>query len=67
MNKWKIIRIITIVLLIAFVVFQVVSAVKCMNREQYFMKLAVTMFWCGIPLLVDIVLLIVSFAKTREK
>lgn len=67
MNKWKIIKLITILLLIAFVAFQVISAVKCMNRDQYFMKLAVTMFWCGIPLLVDLILLVVSCVKTRER
>ena len=82
MKKWKIIKIVTIAVLALFIVSQVYDAFQCMQLqypqlalgiethswiEKYFFDLAFTMIWAGIPLLVDIVLLIISLVKTRQQ
>lgn len=82
MKKWKIIKIITIGVLALFIVSQVYDAVQCMQLqypqlalgietfswiEQYSIQLTFTMIWAGIPLIVDIVLLIISIVKTSKQ
>ena len=82
MKKWKIIKIVTIAVLALFIVSQVYVAFQCMQLqypqpalgiethswiEQYSIQLTFTMIWAGIPLIVDIVLLIISIVKTRKQ
>lgn len=82
MKKWKIIKIVTIAVLALFIVSQVYDAFQCMQLqypqlalgietfswiEQYSIRLTFTMIWAGIPLIVDIVLLIISIVKTRKQ
>ena len=82
MKKWKIIIFITIGVLALFIVSQVYDAVQCMQLqypqlalgietfswiEQYSIQLTFTMIWAGIPLIVDIVLLIISIVETRKQ
>lgn len=82
MKKWKIIKIITIVVLIMFLIHLVVDAVLCMNMtyphpmlgidaykwtDQFAIDIAFILVFWSIPLIIDIILLVISFIKTKKK
>lgn len=81
MKKWKIIRIITIAIIILFIAYVIIDAIVCMNMvyphpmlgidaynwlDQFKVDLAFMMIIWGIPLLIDIALLIVSVLKIKK-
>lgn len=81
MNKWKTIKIITIVVLIIFLIHLVVDAVLCMNMtyphpmlgidaykwtDQFAIDIAFILVFWSIPLIIDIILLVISFIKTKK-
>lgn len=82
MKRWKIIKIITIVVLIIFLIHLVVDAVLCMNMtyphpmlgidaykwtDQFAIDIAFILVFWSIPLIIDIILLVISFIKTKKK
>ena len=81
MRKWKIIRFITIVFFIIFFLYLLSDAVNCMNMsyphpmvgidasnwiEQFTVDLLFIMINWGIPLVIDIVLMIISVIKVKK-
>lgn len=81
MLKWKIISFITIVFLIIFFIYVLSDAVNCMNMyyphpmlgteasnwiEQFTADLLFIMIIWGIPLVIDIVLMIISIIKVKK-
>ena len=82
MKKWKIIRNITVSLLVLFVIYLVIDVICCINMEyphpmlgidahnwgdQFRTDLLFILYIFGIPLIIDIVLLVVSIVKLRNK
>lgn len=82
MKKWRIIKIVTISLLIIFVAWQAVDAWKCTKMtyphlvmgmdagnwfDQYLVNLAFTLMAVGVPLIIDVVLMVISIIKTRKR
>lgn len=81
MRKWKIIRFITIVFFIIFFLYLLSDAVNCMNMsyphpmvgidasnwiEQFTVDLLFIMINWGIPLVIDIVLMIIFVIKVKK-
>ena len=81
MKKWKIIKIITIIALLAFIMFLVLDTIICMNMkyphpmlgmdaytwiDQFKVDLMIIFIYFGIPLIVDIILLIVAITRTKK-
>lgn len=82
MKKWKVIRAITISLLILFIIYLIKDAVGCINMEyphpmlgldahnwgdQFRTDLLFILYIFGIPLIIDIVLLVISIVKLKNK
>lgn len=78
---WKIIRVITIVILVLFVIWMIIDSINCMNMkyphpmlgidaykwtDQFGVDMAFTLYIFGIPLIIDVVLLIVSCVKIKK-
>ena len=81
MKKWKIIRVITIGVLVLFFTRIIVDIVVCMNMkyphpmlgidaykwtDQFMVDLAFIFYIFGIPLLINVILLIVSIVKLKK-
>ena len=82
MKKWKIIRVITIIVLVLYFVRIIADLVACLRMsyphpmlgvdanwwgDQYSLDLAFFFTAFGLPLVLDIVLFIISTKKTKEK
>lgn len=82
MKKWKTVKKITIVVLILFIIRLIIDAILCMNMtyphpmlgidanswiDQFGVDLAFILVIWGIPLIIDIIFLIISCVKTKEK
>ena len=80
MKKWKIIRIITIIILVLASIYITIDAINCMNMsyphpmlgidaykwtDQFFMDLYFIAIIGVIPLLIDTTLLIISCKKIK--
>ncbi len=81
MKKWKIIRGITIGILILFFIRIIVDIIICMNMkyphpmlgidaykwtDQFAVDMVFAFYIFGIPLIIDIVLLIISIVKIKK-
>lgn len=81
MKKWKIIKIITLIVLLAFIMFLVLDAIICMKMsyphpmlgmdaytwiDQFKVDLMVIFIELGIPLIIDIIFLIISIIKIKK-
>lgn len=82
MKKWKVIRNITVSLLVLFAIYLIMDAITCINMEyphpmlgldannwidQFRTDLIFILYLFGIPLIIDIVLLVISIVKLRNK
>ena len=82
MNKWKIIKYITIIFLLLFLIYVFGLFIQCYNYtypaiamgikinnwyENFFMELFMILYIIAIPLVVDIVLLMISIKKLKSK
>lgn len=82
MKKWKTVKKITIVVLILFIIRLIIDAILCMNMtyphpmlgidannwiDQFCVDLAFILIIWGIPLIIDIIFLVISCVKTKEK
>lgn len=82
MKKWNIIRNITVSLLVLFVIYLIVDVICCINMEyphpmlgidaynwgdQFRTDLLFILYLFGIPLIIDIVLLVISIVKLKNK
>ncbi len=82
MKKWQIIKYITITILVAFIIYIIFDAVKCMQMnyphptlgtdahnwfDQFRVDLIFILITCGIPLIIDIILLVKSTKKLSSK
>ena len=82
MKKWKIIRTITISLLVLFIIYLIMDAISCINMEyphpmlgldaynwmdQFRTDLIFTLYLFALPLIIDIVLLVISIIKLGNK
>lgn len=82
MKKWKLIRIVTIIMLILFLGYIIFDAIQCINMkythpmlgidannwlDQFSMDLIFIMLIWGIPLIIDITFLVLSIIKTKNK
>ena len=82
MKKWKIIRTITISLLVLFIIYLIMNAISCINMEyphpmlgldaynwmdQFRTDLIFTLYLFALPLIIDIVLLVISIIKLGNK
>ena len=82
MKKWKIIRTITISLLVLFIIYLIMDAISCINMEYphpmlgldaynwmdlFRTDLIFTLYLFALPLIIDIVLLVISIVKLRNK
>lgn len=82
MIRWKVIRNITISLLVLFVIYLIIDVTCCINMEyphpmlgidaynwmdQFRTDLIFTLYLFGIPLIIDIVLLVISIVKLKNK
>ena len=78
---WKIIRGITIGVLVLFFIWMIIDSISCMNMkyphpmlgidaykwtDQFLVDMAFTLYIFGIPLLIDIVLLVISIVKIKK-
>lgn len=81
MKKWRITRSITIVLLVIFLLYLLIDAIFCMNMtyphpmlgvdalnwvDQFSVDLLFIAIIWGVPLIVDIVLMVVSIIKIKN-
>lgn len=81
MKIWKRIKILTFFILILFLFFQLYDVIQCIKMhyphpamgidvntwiEQYLINIIFTLYWLGIPLILDIILLIISIVKTKK-
>lgn len=81
MKKWKIIKIITIAIIFLFIIRIIFDAIVCINMkyphpmlgidaynwlDQFGMDLLFLMVMWGIPLIIDIVILIISILKIKK-
>lgn len=81
MKKWKIIKIVTIIIPIIFMLNVIIDIIACMNMsyphpslgidthnwfEQFQIDMAFIMLYWIIPLIVDVILLVVSIKKTKK-
>lgn len=82
MIRWKVIRNITISLLVLFVIYLIIDVTCCINMEyphpmlgidaynwmdQFRTDLIFTLYLFGMPLIIDIVLLVISIVKLKNK
>lgn len=82
MKKWKTVKKITVVVLILFIIRLIIDAILCMNMtyphpmlgidankwtDQFGVDLAFILVIWGIPLIIDIIFLVISCVKTKEK
>lgn len=82
MKKWFFIRAITIIILILFIIYIVIDLINCLSMtyphpmlgvdantwvDQFIVDLVFILISMGIPMIIDIVLLIVSIKKIRSK
>ena len=82
MKKWKVIRNITVSLLVLFVIYLIIDVICCINMEyphpmlgidahnwgdQFRTDLLFILYLFGIPLIIDIVLLVISIVKLKNK
>ena len=82
MKKWNIIRNITVSLLVLFVIYLIIDVICCINMEyphpmlgidahnwgdQFRTDLLFILYLFGIPLIIDIVLLVISIVKLKNK
>ena len=82
MKKWKIIRVITIIVLVLYFVRIIADLVACLRMsyphpmlgidanywyDQFWVDMIFFGIYGGIPLIIDIVLLIISCKKLKEK
>ena len=82
MKKWKIVKIITFIILLLALGYLIYDLVVCLNMtyphpmlgvdanwwgDQYSLDLAFFFTVFGLPLVLDIVLFIISTKKTKEK
>ncbi len=78
---WKIIRGITIGVLVLFFIWMIIDSISCMNMkyphlmlgieaykwtDQFAVDMAFTLYIFGIPLLINIVFLIISIVKIKK-
>lgn len=81
MKKWKIIKIITIAIILLFIIYIILNAIVCINMkyphpmlgidannwlDQFGVELVFIMITWGIPLIIDIVILIISILKIKK-
>ena len=81
-KKWNIIRNITVSLLVLFVIYLIIDVICCINMEyphpmlgidahnwgdQFRTDLLFILYLFGIPLIIDIVLLVISIVKLKNK
>lgn len=81
MKKWKIIEIVTIIILVVFVMYLVFDAVTCTQMDyphpmlgieaytwidQFSVDLYFILIIFGLPIMIDIILLIVSIIKLKK-
>lgn len=81
MKKWKILRLITIILLIILILFLICDAIKCMKMsyptislgciinnwvEQFIFDAVFILLYFLVPLIIDITLLIISIIKIHN-
>ena len=81
MKKWTIVKIIAITVLVLFAIELIIDAVMCMNMtyphpmlgidaykwtDQFGLDVIMMLTIWGIPLLIDIVLLVISCIKTKK-
>ena len=82
MKKWKVIRNVTVSLLVLFVIYLIIDVICCINMEyphpmlgidahnwgdQFRTDLLFILYLFGIPLIIDIVLLVISIVKLKNK
>ena len=82
MIKWKIVKICTTVFLILFIIRLIIDAIMCMKMtyphpmlgidannwtDQFFVDIAFILVIWGVPLIIDIILLVISCVKTKKK
>ncbi len=82
MKKWKNVRIVTVTILVLFVLYLIIDVITCINMEyphpmlgldaynwldQFKTDLIITLYLFGIPLLIDIILLVISIIKLKNK
>ena len=82
MKKWKVIRNVTVSLLVLFFIYLIMDATFCINMEyphpmlgidaynwmdQFRTDLIFTLYLFGLPLIIDIVLLVISIVKLSNK
>lgn len=81
MKKWKIIKIITIAIILLFIIYIILNAIVYINMkyphpmlgidannwlDQFGVELVFIMITWGIPLIIDIVILIISILKIKK-
>lgn len=83
-KKWKIILIISSIILIICILMAISDAISCYTRdiqypypalgidvshwyEQFFIDIVLALYIIGIPLIIDIVLLIIAIIKLKRK
>lgn len=81
MKKWKIIRFITITFLIIFFLYLISDVINCINMsyphpmlgidahnwiEQFTVDITFIMIIWGVPLIIDVVLIIISINKIKN-
>lgn len=82
MKKWKNVRIVTVTILVLFVLYLIIDVITCINMEyphpmlgldaynwldQFKTDLILTLYLFGIPLLIDIILLVISIIKLKNR
>lgn len=82
MKKWKNVRIVTVTILVLFVLYLIIDVITCINMEyphpmlgldaynwldQFKTDLIITLYLFGIPLLIDIILLVISIIKLKNR
>lgn len=81
MKKWKIIKIVTIIILIIFMIYLICDAVACISLEYprptlgidthnwielFIIDVVFIFITFGIPIIIDIILLIISIIKLKK-
>ena len=80
MNKWKIIKFITLIILIVFIMYLIFDAIICMNMnyphpmlgidaytwlDQFILDLKFIFILFGIPMIIDIIFLIKAIKNLK--
>ena len=81
MKKWKIIKFITLIILVIFIMYLIFDAIKCMSMnyphpmlgieaytwiDQFIVDLAFIFIIFGIPLIIDIIFLIKAIKNLKK-